>query len=635
MKKYLCLSLLTASTICGTLQAQCNSSTGCNGNTFLQSSDPNTIEYDNMVSTFHSTLVREASGKVLVWGENIANNGTSNVLSPTELNTANYPDLRGKILKLTGGSAHINTGQFVILTTEGLFIWGRTGRLVATTITNKTAFSKVQLQLPTGVNPEDVKMMFGTYGTIVLTTCSGEAWVLSFTGNKNGDGTAQNAANNQIWHRVKTGNGDDDFLTNVVAVRGSSNALMALTREGKIYTWGTGTYLGNGTSSANRSYATEMALPDNGLSGSRPKMIGVTSNGNYNSYLLLSSDGLLYSLGRNNVRQLGDFTTTERTSWVRVKKSASEDMTDIAWISPQEHDSQFASINVLTTNGKMYSWGNNAGSMLGETASTINPTYMAGGLSENDALIAMETGGHTSMVIKQCSGNFGYVGHRANGSMGNGSAASGIENKYNFSTSSVNLCGANTQPEVIDSKICPGSTIDLNTLHTGAIPTGYELKWYTTSTGDSGTEVPNPTTVGPGTYYAFYIPVNGSNCDNPPGSSVVISKYESGDPGYENCSCKIPIETGTTLSSKFGVSTKESQANNWPAQVPNGYIVLDSAKKGFVITHMTTAQINALTPVVGMIVYDTDTKCVKLYRGDNPTVAPERKGWVCIQQGCN
>jgi hypothetical protein len=64
-------------------------------------------------------------------------------------------------------------------------------------------------------------------------------------------------------------------------------------------------------------------------------------------------------------------------------------------------------------------------------------------------------------------------------------------------------------------------------------------------------------------------------------------------------------------------------------------MVLDAAKKGMVITHMTTAQINALTPVAGMIVYDIDVECVKLYRGNNPTVAPGRKGWVCIQPGCN
>ena len=46
----------------------------CNPNTYLNSSDPNTIEYDNMVSVFHSTMVRESNGDVKVWGQGAAEN---------------------------------------------------------------------------------------------------------------------------------------------------------------------------------------------------------------------------------------------------------------------------------------------------------------------------------------------------------------------------------------------------------------------------------------------------------------------------------------------------------------------------------------------------------------------------------
>lgn len=637
----------------GNFHAQCGGP-GCNGNSYLQSSDPNTIEYDNMISTFHSSMVKEASGKVLVWGERADKNGTSNVLSPREVNTSNYPGLTGTILKLAAGGKGNNDinqvqTQFAVLTTEGLFVWGTQNTIVATTITNGNSFQKISIGtygvqgikadgLPKDVSPEDVKMMFGSFNTLAITTCDGQAWVLSLANNKNGDGTPQNTANNQLWHRVKTGNGDNDFLTDVVAVRGSPQALMALTSTGKLYTWGTGTYLGDGSAPVNRTYATEMSLPLDLPVGIKPKMIGATYYSYIgNSYYLLATNGTLYSLGKNFARQLGDFSTTERTTWVRAKKSTTEDMTDIAWISPQEHTDYLPSISALTTNGKLYSWGYNQRNMIGGGPSyIINPTYMPGGLNQNDALMAVETGGHTTLVIKQCSQNFGYVGHRVNGSMGNGSSADNNENTYTFSTAKINLCGANTQPDVISKKICSGSKANLATTHIGSVPNGYELKWYTTPTRDVGTEVTNPGAVGPGTYYTFYIPTNTGNCDDTPASEpVVISNLASGDPGYENCTCRVPIETGTGLSSKFGISTKESQANNWPTQVPNGHMVLDAAKKGMVITHMTTAQINALTPVVGMIVYDTDVKCVKLYRGNDPTVAPDRKGWVCIQPGCN
>ena len=46
---------------------------------------------------------------------------------------------------------------------------------------------------------------------------------------------------------------------------------------------------------------------------------------------------------------------------------------------------------------------------------------MPGGLNvAEDYLIAVATGGHTTMVIKQCTTQFWYLGHRIRGSMGDG-----------------------------------------------------------------------------------------------------------------------------------------------------------------------------------------------------------------------
>lgn len=102
--------------------------------------------------------------------------------------------------------------------------------------------------------------------------------------------------------------------------------------------------------------------------------------------------------------------------------------------------------------------------------------------------------------------------------------------------------------------------------------------------------------------------------------------------------CTNPGATGAALGSTSGIITKPNRSvTNWPESVPNGYLVLDGAFKGMVITHMTTIQINALTPVKGMLVYDTDDQCVKLYRGagaNAPSVHPSRQGWVCIERVC-
>lgn len=100
-------------------------------------------------------------------------------------------------------------------------------------------------------------------------------------------------------------------------------------------------------------------------------------------------------------------------------------------------------------------------------------------------------------------------------------------------------------------------------------------------------------------------------------------------------SCFKPGISGTPLPTKVGILTKASPNSGWPQNVPNGHIVLDSAEKGMVITHMTTAQRNALVPVEGMIIYNTDLNCVQLYRGTAPQTDAGRTGWNCIQSGCD
>ncbi|WLD23723.1 hypothetical protein NU10_13600 [Flavobacterium dauae] len=533
----------------------------CNPNTFLNTSDPNTIEYDNIVSTFHSTLMRDAStGALMVWGERMASNGTTNVLSPTEVNSTNYPGLTGDILKFAAGSNYTSGPQIAVLTTDGLFAWGTQGYLISSGLTSSSTFQPVSIGtygvnggtpkadgLPEGVAPENVKMLFGTYQTLALTTCSGEAWVLAQNANQYGDGAASSTANHQLWHRVHV-----DAVTtldNVVAIRGNGyQTLMALTATGEVYTWGVNTILGDGSAMTSRPFATQMTLP----AGVTPKMIGATGT-TTSTYYVLGTTGNIYSLGTNTNRELGNFNTTSSNVWVQVQKSATagDYLTDVVWISPQEHDRTYGSINVLTTDGRLWAWGNNNGQMLGGSGAAINPTempgsipatdpYDSGKLNWTDKVIAVETGGHTSMIVKDNIQKYGYVGHRTNGSMGDGTSTSGTENQYNFSdTPEINLCGA---------------------------------------------------------------PV---------------------EQGY----CTQPGATGSpTEFTKTGISDREGAVGTWPGNVPNGFIAIQSADKGFVITRLTTAQINALDAVEGMLVYDTDEECVKLYNG---TV------WKCLERSCN
>src|SRR5690625_4231706 len=228
----------------------------CNDNTYIFSDDPNTIEYDNMVSTYHSTIMKEVDGRVQAWGENAKADGDHQLI-PIDITPANGYDYDGQILKITAASKRSQRAQFVILTTEGLYAWGDEGRLLHASIKSGNAFGKVSptetanqtgsnnYSLPMGVEPLDVKMMFGSYRTIGIVTNSGAAWIMSRTASIYGDGYS-GSDGVYIWHRIHKSSTPGDTLDNVVTMRGHGLAMMAQTADGKIYTWGDRVYLGDG-----------------------------------------------------------------------------------------------------------------------------------------------------------------------------------------------------------------------------------------------------------------------------------------------------------------------------------------------------------------------------------------------------
>lgn len=103
------------------------------------------------------------------------------------------------------------------------------------------------------------------------------------------------------------------------------------------------------------------------------------------------------------------------------------------------------------------------------------------------------------------------------------------------------------------------------------------------------------------------------------------------------CTCVKPGNSGTPAGfGQVGILTKASPSlQNWPQNVPNVYLVLDSDSKGMVITHMNTSQRDALDAIDGMLIYNTDLNCVQLYRGNSPDIDNLRTGWNCIKRGCN
>ena len=89
----------------------------------------------------------------------------------------------------------------------------------------------------------------------------------------------------------------------------------------------------------------------------------------------------------------------------------------------------------------------------------------------------------------------------------------------------------------------------------------------------------------------------------------------------------LPNTTTTGPDTKHGITLLQragADNGNWPMIRKSAHTVLESNIKGFVITRMTTIEIGLIaSPQDGMMVYDTDAKCLKLY--DSETAA-----WSCF-----
>ena len=459
-------------------------------------------KYDKIVSGYHSSIALSDNGQYLAWGQDIANDGASDQAGPPKaIIAANYPALTGTVLLTSiGGPGSGGKDQFVALTTTGLFAWGAVGAsgtsaqgILSSSLKSTSTFGLISTptggdattKLPSGVTPSQVTMMVATFNTLAI-LANGNVWVLSLTdANMQGDGTTLAAT---TWHKVKISAGND--LTNVTVIRaqlsaaGTQSAMFAMTSTGTAYTWGSSVYLGNNTAPSAKNYATQMTLPVEFTSSNIPKLIGVTGGSNgteiANTYYLLSHSGTLYSLGDNSSRQCGDFTTTERRSWVNVKRNASTNFTNVNFISVQEHTGKMAGAALITTTGDLYSWGDNNGNMIGRTSdgtingvvgTTYDPGFPVGFTSGSDKAIFTEMGGHTLVYVKEGSSTFCYVGHRTNGSMGESTTSSGTVVSFDCTnTPSISLCGA--VPIAADPT---KSTISAN-------PTSIQANGTTTST---------------------------------------------------------------------------------------------------------------------------------------------------------
>ena len=177
-------------------------------------------------------------------------------------------------------------------------------------------------------------------------------------------------------------------------------------------------------------------------------------------------------------------------------------------------------------------------------------------------------------------------------------------------------CQAGTAaPALTNTNISPApATVGalIAQLSASNMPAGTAFTIHTDATATDTNKLADNTAIVPGTtyYVAFY---DGLSVCYSPTTAVSVAAACFNDPatGGSNHDTKV----GITLLKRAG----SQNADNWPMVRKSGHIALESNTQGFVVTRMTTEQLTAIkdakNAVEGMMSYDTDAQCLKIYDG--------------------
>lgn len=446
---------------------------------FSQTCQPND-PYDQIVSDFHSTVARRQDGTLVIWGEKKASNGIDHVLKPQVINSTNYPGLTGRPIRASLGSRNGSfpgLTQAILLTTTGLFAWGDIGTVIDDKLTTSSTFQKISVGgkadgLPEGVSPLDVKIMTATYRSLAIVTTKGNVWILGVSYQMYGDGSTSGIVKTDIWHLVQSSSDPNTELKGIVQFRMSTLMCFAVDSNNVMYTWGNRIINQNNITSSTR--AVVIPRPPE-MANEMPKMIASTSQTDFGpravTYFILTQKGELYSMGDNRPAVS---RTTGFTSWGRVRKNATDNLENVMYISAQESDAISMSVAAITSDNNLWAWGDNDHSMIGgdeSNSSFLYPRTPNGFTMNQDKANYVEMGGHTLVYVKDGADRYCYVGHRINGSMGDGTDTDIVESSLNCTNTPAiplcSLCPATMNNKISNSQtVCEGypvSTIDSET----------------------------------------------------------------------------------------------------------------------------------------------------------------------------
>lgn len=196
-------------------------------------------------------------------------------------------------------------------------------------------------------------------------------------------------------------------LSGVTSVSAGLYQTIALAADGTVWTWGYNNYgqLGDGTT-------TNRSLPVQAIGIAEATAI---ASGRLHT-LALKSDGTVWAWGYNNYGTLGDGTTTNRSAPVEVCKTyaggCTEYLTDVTAIAAGDMSSI-----ALKSDGTVWSWGYNGSGQLGDGTTTNRTTPVQ--VAALDSVSSLFCGQQHCFAMKM-NGTVWAWGFNSSGQLGDG-----------------------------------------------------------------------------------------------------------------------------------------------------------------------------------------------------------------------
>ncbi len=345
------------------------------------------------LGTHHSSALT-SSGRVFTWGRNdYGQLGDGTIMQrtvPTEI-TSRFNLAAGEtIVSISLEYAHSSA-----LTSSGrMFTWGwnSSGQLGDGTTTNRSTPTDITDQFDLAAGETVVSVSLGDSHSSALTS-SGRmfTWGWNSSGQLGDETTTSRTTPTEITHHFDLEAGET-----IVSISLGYAHSSALTSSGRMFTWGDNGYgqLGDGTESY-RHTPTEVTDQFDLVAG---ETIASISLGSWHSSALTSS-GSVFTWGYNGDGQLGDGTTTWRTTPTEMTHqfnlAAGETIVNVS--SGGEHTS------ALTSQGRAFTWGYNSYGQLGDDTTTdkSTPTEITHqfNLETGETIVSISLGYHYSSAL--------------------------------------------------------------------------------------------------------------------------------------------------------------------------------------------------------------------------------------------